>query len=237
MIRFAKVVSACLLGAFLLSSCASPRTDPKILVGQWMSYMRNRYTIQPGDRLRVSLEGQPDLTQEVVVDPKGRAAFLEVGSLDCSGMTLESLRKELKSRYAKHYSQPRVDVILLEPSEQVVYVGGEVRRGGEAIPYRPGMTLMRAILAAGGFMITAKPSEVFLLRQDPEGKPLFYRIDADKVAYEGGMDIPLLPNDAIFVQTSGVADVGNWVELYIRRLLPIQPGTVVGAYVGASARN
>ncbi len=173
MTRFSKAFLGCLLGSLLLSSCASPRTDPKVLVGQWMNYMRNRYTVQPGDRLRVSLEGQPDLAQEVVVDPKGRATFLKVGSLRCSGMTLEALRMELKARYGKLYSQPGVDVTLLEPVEQVVYVGGEVRRGGEAIPYRPGMTLMRAILAAGGFAITAKPSEVLLLRQAPDGKPLF----------------------------------------------------------------
>jgi len=237
MIRFSKAFLGFLWGALLVSGCATQRTDPKVLMGQWMNFMRNRYTVQPGDRLRVSLSGVPDLTQEVVVDPKGKAAFLRVGSLDCSGMTLESLRKELTARYGKIYSQPGVDVTLLEPVEQVVYVGGEVRRGGEAIPYRPGMTLMRAILAAGGFQITAKPSEVFLLRQGQDGTPLFYRLDMNKVAYEGGMDIPLLPNDAVFVQTSGVADVGNWVELYIRRLLPIQPGTVVGAYVGSSAGN
>ncbi len=237
MMRLSRYFGAGLGAALLLWSCASPRTDPKVLLGQWADFMRNRYTVQPGDRLRVTLEGQPDLTQEVVVDPKGSAAFLKVGSLNCSGMTLESLRKELTDRYGKIFSQPSVDVTLMEPSEQVVYVGGEVRRGGEAIPYRPGMTLMRAVLAAGGFMITAKTSEVFLLRQGRDGKPFFYRIDLNKIAYEGGPDIPLLPNDAVFVQTSGVADVGNWVELYIRRLLPIQPGTVVGAYVGSSARN
>ena len=235
--RFSKAFLGFFLGPLLFFGCATQRTDPKILLGQWMDYMRNRYSIQPGDRIRVSLEGQPDLTQEVTVDPKGKASFQKIGSVDCTGMSLDSLRKELTRRYAEFYSQPSVDVILLEPVEQVVYVGGEVRRGGEAIPYRPGMTLMRAVLAAGGFDITAKTSEVFLLRQGAEGKPFFYRIDLNEIAYEGGMDIPLLPNDAVFVQTSGVADVGNWVELYIRRLLPISPGTVVGAYVGSSARN
>ncbi len=226
-----------LFSSLLCYSCSTPRTDPGILIRQWMDKMRVYYHIQPGDRLYVTLESLPELAQEVRVDPKGNVTLMQIGVVKCKGKTLNELQKEVQAKYRKLYTDVRVSVILRESAEQVVYVGGEVRGGGAAIPYRPGMTLLRAIIAVGSFDITAKTSEVFLYRQDGKGKTHQYRIDLNKIAYEGGMDIPLLPNDAIFLQTSGVADVGNWVELYIRRMLPIQPGTVVGSYVGASVND
>ena len=81
--------------------------------------------------------------------------------------------------------------------------------------------------------MTAKTSEVMLMRNGRDGKYHQYRIDLNEIAYEGAPDVPLLPNDAIFVQPSGGADVAYFVELYIRRMLPISAGGVAGAYLGS----
>jgi hypothetical protein len=37
-------------------------------------------------------------------------------------------------------------------------------------------------------------------------------------------DFLLLPGDVVYAQTSAVADVGNLVELYVRRMMPFQLG-------------
>lgn len=222
---------AALCGA---TGCRVPRADPAELVAGYMAFMRNHYLIQPGDRIRVVLADSPDAPQEVAVDPMGRAALAGIGVVECAGRSIQGLKAELEQRYLKLYTAPRVEVGLIEPVEQVVYVGGEVRGRGGPIPYRPGMTLMRAVLASGSFDITAKTSAVFLLRQGADGKPLHYRIDLGKIAHEGGLDVPLLPNDAVYVQTSEAAEIGNWMEIHVRRMLPISLSGVAGAYAGSS---
>jgi hypothetical protein len=37
-------------------------------------------------------------------------------------------------------------------------------------------------------------------------------------------DIPLQAFDVVVVPRSGIADVGRWVDLYVRRVLPISFG-------------
>jgi polysaccharide export outer membrane protein len=60
------------------------------------------------------------------------------------------------------------DVITLLPNvTQFLYIGGEVRSPGEKT-YRRGLTLMQAIIAAGG--VTPKAKEARLGRDDGKGK-------------------------------------------------------------------
>jgi hypothetical protein len=51
------------------------------------------------------------------------------------------------------------------------------------------------------------------------------------VLYAESPDFLLLPGDVVYAQTSTIADMGNWVELYIRRLLPF---AITGVSVGGN---
>ena len=46
----------------------------------------------------------------------------------------------------------------------------------------------------------------------------------DAVLLEEWPDFLLLPGDVVYAQPSSIAEAGNWVELWIRRLLPFRLG-------------
>ena len=71
------------------------------------------------------------------------------------------LRTTVQALYAKVLTDPRVNLALLEPVEQVVYVGGEIRAYGGVVAYRPGLTLFRAILASGSPQTQLSPPALF----------------------------------------------------------------------------
>ena len=112
---------------------------------------------------------------------------------------------------------------LTEASAQSVYVCGEVNRPGP-VPFVPGLTMTQSIAAAGSFQITVKHSDVRILRINADGTQRTFRVNMNAVLLDEWPDFLLLPGDVVYAQTSTVADIGNLVELYIRRMLPFQLG-------------
>ena len=90
------------------------------------------------------------------------------------------------------------DVITVHPNpKQYFYVGGQVKAPGER-PFRSGITLTQAILAAGG--LTGESKEVHLARDGSNGFLSFTRyklkdINSGKVA-----DPPIQPGDRITIE-------------------------------------
>ena len=104
-----------------------------------------------------------------------------------------------------------------------VYVGGEVTRQG-GVPYRGGLTLVQAIMDAGGFLRTARLSEVVLTRRGPEGRPVAVVANVEKILKHANFadDVTLAPMDVVYVPRSRVADVNKFMEQYIYDNLPLE---------------
>lgn len=209
--------------AFVAACSSAPPFDAAAMVRDWAQYMQKDYVLRPGDRLAISVYQQPDLTQETVVAPNGSVSLRRIPDpLPAAGVTVGSFRTLVQQRYAEvPVEHAEVSVSLVEASAKSVYVAGEVQKPG-VVPYVTGMTLSQALAAAGGFLITADDDDVRVLRNQPMAGPHTYRVNVEQTLYESGPDFLLLPGDVVFAQTSGIADVGNWVELYIRRVLPFQ---------------
>ena len=71
-----------------------------------------------------------------------------------------------------------------------------------------------------------------LIRRGADGRPVGHAIDIRPVigGTDPGQDVPLQPFDIAFVPRSKVADVGLFVQQYIRDLLPIQPGLAIPVF-------
>ncbi|MEZ5988074.1 MAG: polysaccharide biosynthesis/export family protein [Planctomycetota bacterium] len=206
-----------------LAGCSSaPPLDIRAMVAEYATHMQQNYLVRPGDRLAVNVVQDPSLTQEVLVSPAGTVGLLRIpGELRVEGRSMSAVRLEIQRAYGLILSEPDVNVSLLEVSASAVFVAGEVRDPG-VIPYTKGMTATTAIAAAGGLRITAKWNDVRILRNRPGQEPRTIRLDADRTFHGEGPDFLLLPGDVVYAQTSAIADVGNWVQLYIRNLLPFQ---------------
>ena len=94
------------------------------------------------------------------------------------------------------------------------------------------MTVLRAISQAGGVKDSARTTEVIVIRRGADNKPLAIAVNLDK-AIDGtdmSQDIILRPFDIVYVPKSPIANVNKWVDLYIRKNLPISISTGFGYY-------
>ncbi len=220
---FAKIVLLTVLGG-----CAAPPLDAVAVAMEWAAYMRRDYVVQPGDTLTVTVH--PDgFEQQVLVPPTGKTLLARLPvPVQVSGRKVQVLSEELGREYRKVFAgEIQVQVTLATLAAPTIYVAGEVNGAGP-VPYRPGMTLAQGVSAAGGLKITAKASDVRVLRNTPGQTPRTIRVNLDSILHDAAPDFLLLPGDIVYCQTSGVADVGNWVDLYIRRMIPL-PIAPVGA--------
>ena len=95
-----------------------------------------------------------------------------------------------------------------------IYIGGEVVNPGD-IPYRGELTLVQAIMQAGGFLKTARLSEVVLIRRGQEGEPVGTVVNVQEILKEAQFqnDVPLAPSDLIFVARSRIANVNLFLPV------------------------
>jgi polysaccharide biosynthesis/export protein len=111
------------------------------------------------------------------------------------------------------------DVIYVPKSTINVYVGGEVERPGIQ-PLNKRLTLMAALVSAGGTKRSAKMDEVLLLRDNGSSTPLVSKLDVKQIL-KGAADPTLQPYDVVIVPKSGIAKVNDWVDQYLRQMSPI----------------
>ncbi|MEZ6036332.1 MAG: polysaccharide biosynthesis/export family protein [Planctomycetota bacterium] len=217
----------------LLTACSSaPQFDAKAIALEWAAYMQRDYVIRPGDSLSVNVDlgdiekaaDRAEAARAVRVSPTGTIDLDRLpGPLQVSGKSVSEVRTLVLEAYRREINSVRVQVQLAEASAQSVYVCGEVRAPG-GIPYHPGMTMTQAIAQAGSFDITVKHSDIRILRINPDGTQRTFRVNMDRVLLDEWPDFLLLPGDVVYAQTSAIADIGNWIELYIRRMLPFSIG-------------
>jgi polysaccharide export outer membrane protein len=162
-----RLLAACALLAILLQ-CASLMAQemttgslPPLEAGD------STYQLDYGDRIRINVFNQPELSGEYMLDADGRFSMPLIGTVDAAGMTASELEALLVGAYKPDYLvNPRIFIQVM--NYRPYYLIGEVLGTG-AFPYRAGMTYLTAIAIAGGFTYRAKQEHVFVIRaDDPE---------------------------------------------------------------------
>ncbi len=116
----------------------------------------------PGDRVRIKVYNEAELTGEYEVNSAGFVSLPLVGQVKASGMSTVQLESAIAARMKGKLSQdPRVNVEIAAYAP--FYIFGEVKKAGE-YPYRPGLTLADAIATAGGLTYRANEGRVYLRR-------------------------------------------------------------------------
>jgi polysaccharide export outer membrane protein len=105
--------------------------------------------LAPGDKILVTVFGQPEISGELYVDGAGNIALPFIGSLEVKNLTVLECQKLIRDRLADGLlNQPSVSVRISEL--RPVAVLGDVRTPG-VYPFRYGSTVKSAVAAAGGF--------------------------------------------------------------------------------------
>ena len=110
------------------------------------------YVIGPGDVLDIFVWQNPDLSQRAVpVRPDGRISTPLIPNIVAAGKTPVALAQDMDKALSAYIRSPRVTVIVSRAIGVLcqVQIIGQVNRP-ESIPYHEGMTVLDAVLAAGG---------------------------------------------------------------------------------------
>ena len=177
-----------LLMAVLAGCAAAPEKAPEAVPEPVASLAH--YTLAPGDRVRVTVWGQPDLTTEAELDAEGRIVMPLLGAVQAAGSTAGDLRTAIAGTLdARYLVDPKVavEVVRYRP----VFVLGSVERPGR-YGYLQALDVRRAVALAGGYQgggyrgDDAVPA-VTILRDGAEGRR--------EIA--GRPDTTVLPGDVI----------------------------------------
>lgn len=111
------------------------------------------YRIYRGDKLSISVHGQPDLAKEPIVTDDGSVQLPLIGKVKVEGLTTLQAEQRIAELYRDGWlKKPQPTVNVTEYSKAVITVKGEVNKGGAiAVPRNRKLTLMQAIGFAGGF--------------------------------------------------------------------------------------
>ncbi len=187
----------------LLAGCAvaprpgdAPTVDPS-------AQAVDVYRIGVDDVLQVSVWQNPDLNVTVPVRPDGNISVPLAGDIPAGGRTPEEVGASIKERLGSFIREPNVTVILTELRSHEylarVRVTGAVRTP-VSVPYRQGMTVLDAVLEAGGTNEFAAADRTQLYRKEGEATRT-YPVHLDRILKRGelGTNYPVQPGDVITV--------------------------------------
>lgn len=140
------------------------------------------YYLDTGDRLRVFVYGQPNLSRTYIVDHDGQIPVPLIGNVPARGMTTSSLSHDIARRLGRDFvrdPQVTVDVIQNRP----FFILGEVRNAGQ-YPYVSGMTVETAVAIAGGYTERASRRKYRITRR-AEGLSEVFEVPAEHAVKPG----------------------------------------------------
>lgn len=190
-----------LLLSLLVAACATgvPVGPPPAEVPT----MTESYRIGVDDVVQVSVWRNPELGVTAPVRPDGKISVPLIGDVDAGGHTPDAVAKDIQDRLSTYVREPRVAVILTELRSHEylsrVRVTGAVRQP-ISIPYRQGMTLLDAVLAAGGLTEFAAPDRATLYRK-VGNEARAYPVRLDRILDEGELstNYKVAPGDVVTV--------------------------------------
>jgi len=145
------------------------------------------YILDTGDRLRVFIYGQPNLSRLYTVDQVGNIAIPLIGSVRARGRTTVDLERSIASKLGREFvKDPQVTVDVAQ--NRPFFILGEVRLPGQ-YPFVSGMTVEQAVAIGGGYTERASHRSYRITRKLG---PLVDQIEAPA-------DYTLCPGDTVYV--------------------------------------
>ena len=202
---FAFIFCACAL-LCLAAGCSTPSPSPfsDVLTPPappgpgTANYATN--TLHEGDMVSITFQYSTNFNTVQKITLDGLLNLESVGPIKAAGLTPIQLQNELAKVY-KPLVKDDVVTVKLVAAVDGVYISGAVFRPGR-IPLERPMTVLEAIMEAGGFDANrAKLSRVIILRIE-RGRQVSYQVNLKKVL-EGKEETPfyLRPFDVVHVPT------------------------------------
>lgn len=174
--------------ALLLLAPAACAPKPELADLSAEPFGHEAYRLASGDRLRVIVFGQDNLSNVYAVDGAGRISMPLIGAVEAYGKTTHDLARAIENRLRGGYlREPKVSVDV--DSYRPFYILGEVSQSGQ-FPYVNGMTVQTAVAIAGGFTARAHRGYAELTRH----------IDGQPMAATVPIHYPVRPGDTVVIK-------------------------------------
>lgn len=191
--------------AAALAACSTRRPEGDAAdVTQFGRYaIEQDYRIGIDDRVQVSVWKNPELSITAPVRPDGRISVPLIGDVVAGGKTPPELADAIREKLAAYIRDPNVTVIVtdLQSHEFLtrVRVTGAVRNP-RSLPFRQGMTVLDAVLEAGGLNDFAAPNRTKLYRTGKSGTQV-YDVALGDILNSGKLDTnyTLFPRDVLTI--------------------------------------
>jgi polysaccharide biosynthesis/export protein len=145
------------------------------------------YRLDSGDRIRVVVFGQDNLSRVYGIDSSGSVALPLIGPIRARGLTTSQLAGDIASQLRRKYiKDPKVTVEV--ETYRPFFILGEVNKPG-GYPYVNAMTVEAAVAVAEGYTERAKQRMVRLTR----------RFGGVMSTVMVPTDYPVQPGDTIYV--------------------------------------
>lgn len=184
-------VFAAIVATATLAACVAPQPPaPEVSALQSSTprpVVNAPYRLASGDRLRVIVFGQNDLTNSYSVDGSGAVSMPLIGRVKAQGLTTAELERAVAARYRAGY--------LREPSVSIevedfrpFFILGAVAAPGQ-YPFVNGLTVQQAVAVAGGFTAAVPAASAAITRA----------VDGRATTFAAPLDFPVRPGDTISV--------------------------------------
>ena len=156
------------------------------------------YKLGTGDKLRVEVYKEPQLSQSLQIRPDGKITLPLLGDVHAAGVTPKELTTTLTERFREFLNTPVVTVIVAEAVAPVVYVLGEVNSPGAHSLAGP-TTVLQALSLAGGFKEFANQKNIRILRNRPDGTVQTISFNYKDAIKSTGKPMMVAPGDTIII--------------------------------------
>jgi len=156
------------------------------------------YKLQAGDKLRIEVYKDAQLSQSVQIRPDGKITLPLVGDVAAMGLTPIDLRERIATALKDYMNNPVVTVIVVEGTSPTAYVVGEVNHPGPVV-LQANMTVLQALAVAGGLKDFANAKNIRILRKGLAGQqsiPFNYK---DAIKGVGPSGVYLQAGDTVVV--------------------------------------
>jgi protein involved in polysaccharide export with SLBB domain len=144
---------------FALAQTAAPGAPVSAAAGVIDASVAD-YKLGSGDKIRLTIYGEPSLSGEFFVSGSGMTSLPLIGDVKATGLTVrefqDAVQKSLSDGYLR---EPRVSAEVL--NFRPFYILGEVTKPG-TYPYTSGLTVLNAVATAGGYTYRAEKKQVYI---------------------------------------------------------------------------
>ena len=161
-IRLNLLLQTIVLSSFIAWVCGGCQTGGSSTNLSSQAAPPARVTLAPGDVIKLTFTGAPELNQSQRIRADGKVSLPLVGEVDAAGKTLVALQSELSQLYKSQLKNSDL-LITLESATTQVVISGAVAKPAKIAFDKP-TTVFQAIMEAGGANAYGNLKSVRLIR-------------------------------------------------------------------------